>query len=94
MRASRAAGIGRGRLDAAGRPGRGDKRQTAMNRRSFFGIFGGASTAAVAAAVATLSPGEAQAYDPGEEETRQRYNPDSENVKAFYYTNGYETLRK
>jgi hypothetical protein len=70
-----------------------DKRQTAMNRRSFFGVFGGASTAAVATAVATLSPGEAQAYDPGEEEARARYQ-ETDHVKAFYRVNGYETLKK
>ena len=49
--------------------------------------------AAVAAAVATLSPGEAQAYDPGEEETRARYQ-ETDHVKAFYRVNGYETLKK
>lgn len=70
-----------------------DKRQTAMNRRSFFGVFGGASTAAVATAVAALSPGEAHAYDPGEEETRARYQ-ETDHVKAFYRVNGYETLKK
>ena len=70
-----------------------DKRQTAINRRSFFGVFGGASTAAVATAVATLSPGEAHAYDPGEEETRTRYQ-ETDHVKAFYRVNGYETLKK
>jgi hypothetical protein len=70
-----------------------DKRQTAMNRRSFFGVFGGASTAAVATAVATLGPSEAQAYDPGEEETRARYQ-ETDHVKAFYRVNGYQTLKK
>ncbi|WP_287095161.1 formate dehydrogenase, partial [Mesorhizobium sp.] len=53
---------------------------------------GGASTTAAVAAV-TLSPGEAQAYDPGEEETRARYR-ETEHVKAFYRVNGYETLKK
>ena len=70
-----------------------DKRQTAINRRSFFGVFGGASTAAVATAVVTLSPGEAQAYNPGEEEMRARYQ-ETDHVKAFYRVNGYQTLRK
>jgi hypothetical protein len=69
-----------------------DKRQTAINRRSFFGVFGGASTAAVAT-VATLSPGEAHAYDPGEEESRARYQ-ETDHVKAFYRVNGYQTLKK
>ena len=66
----------------------------AMDRRSFLRAVGGASTAAVATAATSLAATEAQAYDPGEEETRQRYNPESEDVKAFYRTNGYETLRK
>ncbi len=70
-----------------------DKRPTGMNRRGFLGAVGGASTAAVATAVATLSPGEAQAYDPGEEETRARYQ-ETDHVKAFYRVNGYETLEK
>jgi hypothetical protein len=35
----------------------------------------------------------AQAYDPGSEETRARYR-ETDHVKAFYRTNGYETLKK
>ena len=70
-----------------------DKRQPAMNRRNFFRAVGGASTAAVAVAAAALTPGEAQAYDPGEEETKTRYQ-ETDHVKAFYRVNGYETLEK
>jgi hypothetical protein len=70
-----------------------NKQPTGMNRRSFFAAFGGASTAAVAVTVATLSPGEAQAYDPGEEETGARYQ-ETDHVKAFYRVNGYETLKE
>jgi hypothetical protein len=70
-----------------------DKRPTGMNRRGFLGAFGGASTAAIATAVATLSPGKAEAYDPGEEETRARYR-ETDHVKAFYRVNGYETLKE
>jgi hypothetical protein len=70
-----------------------EKRQTAINRRNFLGAFGGASATAVAAAAVTLTPEEAQAYDPGEEETRTRYR-ETEHVKAFYRVNGYETLKK
>ena len=69
------------------------KRPTGMNRRNFLGAFGGASTAAVAAAVTTLAPGEAQAYDPGEDELRARYR-ETDDVKAFYRVNGYETLKE
>jgi hypothetical protein len=66
---------------------------TALNRRNFLRAFGGASTAGVAAAAVALTPGEAQAYDPGEEETRTRYQ-ETDHVKAFYRVNGYETLEK
>jgi hypothetical protein len=68
-----------------------DKQQTAMNRRNFLRAVGGVSTAAVAAAAATLTPSEAQAYNPGEEETKTRYQ-ETDHVKAFYRVNGYETL--
>ena len=70
-----------------------NRRPTGMDRRSFLGAFGGASTAAIAAAVATLSPDEANAYDPGEEETAARYR-ETDHVKAFYRVNGYETLKE
>jgi len=36
---------------------------------------------------------DAEAYDPGRDETKARYQ-DSDHVKAFYRTNGYETLKK
>jgi hypothetical protein len=70
-----------------------DKKQAGINRRNFIRAFGGASTTAVAAAAVTLSPGEAQAYDPGEGETKTRYR-ETDHVKAFYRVNGYETLKK
>lgn len=69
-----------------------DRQQKAINRRNFFRTLGGASTAAVAAAV-TLHPGEAQAYDPGKDEMKARYR-ESDHVKTFYRVNGYETLEK
>lgn len=65
----------------------------ALDRRSFLRGFGGASTAAVAAVAAPMAATEAHAYDPGKEETRTRYR-ESDHVKAFYRTNGYETLKK
>ncbi|MBA3448818.1 MAG: twin-arginine translocation signal domain-containing protein [Pseudaminobacter sp.] len=70
-----------------------EKRQTAINRRNFLRAVGGASTTAVVAAAVALTPGEAQAYDPGEEETKTRYQ-ETDHVKAFYRVNGYETLKK
>ncbi|MDB5558237.1 MAG: hypothetical protein JWQ36_1171 [Enterovirga sp.] len=64
----------------------------AMDRRKFLGAVGGASSAAVAA-VSPMAATEAQAYDPGPNETKARYR-ESDHVKAFYRTNGYETLKK
>lgn len=68
--------------------------QQLIDRRKLLGSIGsGAAVAAAGVAVSTI-PGEAEAYDPGTEETRARYQPDSPNVQAFYRTNGYETLKK
>jgi hypothetical protein len=67
-----------------------DKKKYALNRRSL--IRGLASTTAVAA-VTTIDLREAHAYDPGATETRARYR-ETEDVRAFYRTNGYETLKK
>lgn len=65
----------------------------AMDRRKFFGAVGGASSVAVAAAVTPLTATVAEAYDPGAEESKARYR-ESEHVKTFYRTVGYETLKK
>ena len=65
----------------------------AMDRRNFLRTVGGASTAAVAAVASPIAATEAQAYDAGREETKARYR-ESDHVKAFYRTNGYETLKK
>jgi hypothetical protein len=63
----------------------------AYSRRAVMRALGSASTIAVVAATVPSSP--AQAYDPGPEETKSRYR-ESDHVKAFYRTNGYETLKK
>ena len=68
-----------------------EKSRAALNRRNFLGAVGGATT--VAAAASPLASTEAQAYDPGREQTKARYR-ESDHVKAFYRTNGYETLKK
>ncbi len=68
-------------------------RKAALDRRSFLGAVGGASSAAVAIAVSPIAAGDAQAYDPGSAETKARYR-ETDHVKAFYRTNGYETLKK
>ena len=65
----------------------------AMDRRGFLRTVGGASTVAAAAVASPMAATQAQAYDPGQQETRGRYR-ESDHVKAFYRTNGYETLKK
>ncbi|MBX9741912.1 MAG: formate dehydrogenase [Beijerinckiaceae bacterium] len=63
-------------------------------RRSFLRAFGVASASAgLGAALLPAATVEAQAYDPGAEETKGRYR-ETEDVKAYYRTNGYETLTK
>ncbi|GJD48734.1 hypothetical protein OPKNFCMD_1458 [Methylobacterium crusticola] len=62
-----------------------------VGRRQFFRTLGGGTAAAVLAAPLTATP--AKAYDPGSQETKGRYR-ESDHVKAFYRTNGYETLKK
>lgn len=70
-----------------------EKSDKAMDRRNFLRNLGGASTVAAAAVASPLAATDAQAYNPGSEETRARYR-ETEHVKAFYKTNGYETLKK
>lgn len=67
------------------------KEDRLVNRRSLLQGFG--STAASAAALAALDVQSAQAYNPGPEESRARYR-ETDHVRAFYRTNGYETLQK
>lgn len=64
-----------------------------VDRRNFLQGVGGVSTAALAAAAPLASSTEAQAYNPGADETKARYR-ETEHIKAFYRTNGYETLEK
>ena len=51
------------------------------------------SSAAVAAVTTAITADEAQAYDPGQDELASRYR-ETDHVKAFYRTAGYETLKK
>jgi hypothetical protein len=69
------------------------KTDKAVDRRNFLRTVGGASTAAVAAVASPIAATEAEAYDPGPDETKARYR-ETDHVKAFYRTNGYETLKK
>jgi hypothetical protein len=71
-----------------------EKTKAAMDRRNFLRAVGGVSTAAVAAVASPIVATEAEAYDPGRDETKARYKADSPGVQAFYRTNGYETLKK
>jgi hypothetical protein len=71
-----------------------EKTNKAMDRRNFLRTVGGVSTVAVAAVASPIAATEADAYDPGNDETRARYRADADDVKAFYRTNGYETLKK
>ena len=62
------------------------------SRRNFLRAAGGTSALAVAAAAA-LRPSEAQAYDPGNDETKAKYQ-ETEHVKTFYRVNAYPTTGK
>lgn len=63
-----------------------------MDRRGFFrAVGGGASVAAVAAASPLAAP--EAAAQASTDERRSRYR-ETDHVKAFYRTNGYETLKK
>jgi hypothetical protein len=70
-----------------------DSKAKRLDRRHFLRAVGGVSSAAVAAVTTTLTANEAQAYDPGQDESASRYR-ETDHVKAFYRTAGYETLRK
>jgi hypothetical protein len=66
-----------------------------MDRRSFIRTMGsGSAVAAASVAAPIVAATDAQAYDPGAEQRKARYRADSDDVKAFYRTNGYETLKK
>jgi hypothetical protein len=69
------------------------KDKTTMDRRGFLRAIGSGAAVAAAAAASSIAPMEAQAYDPGKDETKARYS-ETDHVKAFYRTNGYETLKK
>ena len=69
------------------------KTGSALDRRNFFRALSGASVAAAAVA-SPIASTEAEAYDPGGDERRARYRENAADVKAFYRTNGYETLKK
>ena len=69
-----------------------ESRTKRLDRRHFLRAVGGFS-AAVAAVTTAITADEAQAYDPGQDELASRYR-ETDHVKAFYRTAGYETLKK
>jgi hypothetical protein len=68
-----------------------DRRPVCITRREALRSVLAAST--FAAPVTVLVGEKAHAYDPGRYESRARYR-ETDHVKAFYRTNGYETLKK
>ena len=71
-----------------------EDRKDGLGRRQFFRALGGGSLAAAAVIAAQpMSATGALAYDPGGDETKARYR-ETDHVKAFYRSNGYETLKK
>lgn len=72
----------------------GSPDRISTERRTFLRSLGTASVAAAAVTALPPAASEAQAYNPGQQETRARYKADSPDVQAFYWTNGYETLKK
>ena len=74
---------------------RDEESRARMDRRSFIRTLGsGSAVAAASAAAPIVGATDAEAYDPGAEQRKARYRADSDDVKAFYRTNGYETLKK
>jgi hypothetical protein len=59
------------------------------DRRSALRVLGGGSALALSTTLPVAD--DAYAYDPGNDETRARYR-ETEHVKAFYRSNGYEGL--
>ena len=71
-----------------------EKQKAAMDRRNFLRAAVATPAVAAAAVASPIAATEAQAYDPGQEETKARYKADSPHIQAYYRTNGYETLKK
>jgi hypothetical protein len=67
------------------------REQVGITRREALRSVVAAST--FAAPLTVLAVEQANAYDPGRDESRARYR-ETDHVKAFYLTNGYETLKK
>jgi hypothetical protein len=68
-----------------------DRKEVSLTRRE--AIRSAMAALTLAAPATALVVGQAQAYDPQGDEKRARYR-ETDHVKAFYRTNGYETLMK
>jgi hypothetical protein len=68
-----------------------NRRPATTTRRAALRSLVAAPALGLAMAVPAAQP--ARAYDPGSDERRSRYR-ETDHVKAFYRTNGYETLKK
>jgi hypothetical protein len=66
---------------------------TTAKRRGFLKALG-VSAGTAAAAGAALAPKSAAARESAADARRARYQADSQDVRRFYDTNGYETLRR
>jgi hypothetical protein len=71
-------------------PSKQPSKRGSPDRRTVLKFFGASG---VAAGTLVGTGEQAHAYDPGERETAARYR-ETDHVKAFYRTNGYETLKK
>lgn len=71
----------------------GSTKKDGVDRRGFLRTIGSGSALAAATVAAPFVATEAEAYDPGRDESKSRYR-ESDHVKMFYRTNGYETLKK
>jgi hypothetical protein len=67
-----------------------NKGRAGVSRRHFLLGAGVGATAVAASQLASAPP--AEAYNPGQDEKKARYQL-SEEVKTFYRVNGYETKR-
>lgn len=57
-----------------------------VDRRKFFSLFGGATTAAIAVPLATS---DVQAAESPADQRKARYQPNSEHIKNYYRVNRY-----
>ena len=63
-----------------------NEKTSGVDRRKFFTLFGGATTAAIAA---PLVSNEAEASESPAEQRKARFQPNSKEVQEFYRVNRY-----